>query len=80
MPRPVTPEEHRQGYAVGDCGKFRHIFRAAVLKRLPRDYHGEISPECKLYMCAVSKLQPTNARDAPAAVVPDAPVGNGGTP
>lgn len=65
MPRTLTPEEYRQGYVVCQCGTFCHIFRAAVLKRLPRDYHGELCPDCKLYMCAVSKLQPTNVRDGP---------------
>ena len=71
MPRPLTAEEHRQGYAVCECGKFCHVFRAAVLKRLPKDYHGELCPECHLWMCAVDKIQPTNVRDEPAPTPSD---------
>ena len=56
-PRPMTPAEHAQGYAVCDCGRFAHAWRASVLKRLPRDYHGELCPVCSLWVCSVTLLQ-----------------------
>jgi len=43
-------------WLVCDCGKFAYIMSAAVLKKLPKDYHGECCPDCNLYMCAVDKL------------------------
>jgi len=52
----LTPEEIKQGYAVCECGKYAHVFKAAVLKQLPDDYHGEICPDCNLFMVAVDKL------------------------
>lgn len=56
-PRSMTPEEREQGYVVRDCGIFAHVWRAGVLKRLPRDYHGELCPECSLWMCSVAMLR-----------------------
>lgn len=52
----MTYTEQEQGYFVCDCGRFAHVWRASVLKRLPRDYHGELCPDCKLWMCGLEKL------------------------
>lgn len=57
MPRPMTEQEHKQGFIVCDCGKFAHIFRAEILRKLPPDYHGELCPECYGWMCSVEQLK-----------------------
>lgn len=54
--RPVTPEELEQGYAVCGCGKYAHVFRAATLMKLPKDYAGELCGECSCLMVAIEKL------------------------
>ena len=54
--RRLTSEEHAQGFAVCPCGKFAHVFRSAVLTKLPRGYNGELCSECNLWMCSVAKL------------------------
>jgi hypothetical protein len=55
----MTPEEHKQGWFVCDCGKFAFVFKASVLERMKEqhpDYHGECCPECNMWMVAVDKL------------------------
>lgn len=56
MARPMTREEHKQGYSVCGCGEYVHVWKNEVLRRLPKDYHGERCPECNLWMCHISKL------------------------
>ena len=56
--RPVTPEEFERGYAVCDCGKFAHVFRASTLSKLPKGYNGELCKECACLMVAVEMLTP----------------------
>ena len=56
--RPVTPEEFEQGYAVCNCGKYAHVFRAATLAKLPKEYNGELCKECSCLMVAVEMLRP----------------------
>ena len=55
--RQMTAKEKEQGFAVCDCGKFAHIFRAEVVRKLPKNYCGELCPECNLWMCSVEKLK-----------------------
>jgi hypothetical protein len=57
MPRPMTKEEHEQGFFICDCKKFAHIFRAELLRKLPDDYHGELCPECSQWLCSIEKLK-----------------------
>lgn len=54
--RPITLQEHERGFTICDCGKFAYVFRAEVLAKLPKDYHGELCPECNAWMVAVEKL------------------------
>lgn len=56
--RQVTPEELELGYAICNCGKYAHVFRASTLARLPKDYNGELCKECSCWMVAVDKLTP----------------------
>lgn len=63
--RPVTPDEHKQGYAVCACGKYAHVFRAAALAKLPRGYNGELCHECSCMMVAVEKLAPNAQQNPP---------------
>ena len=55
---PEASDEFEQGYVVCDCGKYVHVFRAATLSRLPKDYSGELCGECSCWMVAVEKLSP----------------------
>ena len=58
-PRPMIQQEHEQGYYLCGCGRYAHVFKAAVLARMHErhpDYHGERCPECNLWMVAVDKL------------------------
>ena len=45
------------GYEACECGKYAHIFRAEVLRRLPAGYSGELCRECNLWMCAIEYLK-----------------------
>lgn len=54
--RQITDQEQQQGFVVCNCGKFAHVFRAGVLQQLPKDYLGELCPECKLFVVAIEKL------------------------
>lgn len=54
--RQLSPDEIRRGYTVCSCGLYAHVFCTEVLRRLPAGYHGEQCVTCKLWMCAVSKL------------------------
>ncbi len=56
MIRQMTDKEHQQGFVVCECGKYAHVFRASVLQQLPKDYHGELCPNCQLWLVAVEKL------------------------
>lgn len=56
-PRQMTQKEHEQGFAECECGKV-HIFRSSVLKRLPKDYKGELCQDCNLWMCDKNKIIP----------------------
>ena len=56
-PRRMTSAEHAQGFTVCPCGKFAHVFRSEVLRRLPTEYIGELCPECFMWMCSVEKLR-----------------------
>lgn len=40
-----------------DCDNYTHVCSLAVLKRLPRDYSGELCQECGLWMCDKAKIQ-----------------------
>jgi hypothetical protein len=55
--RRMTPEEHAQGFVVCSCGKYAHVFRAAVVAKLPHGYRGELCQECSLWVCSVAKLR-----------------------
>lgn len=55
-PRSMTQQEHEQGYVICDCGRYTHIWRANLLRRLPRDYHGELCAQCDAWMCDLQKL------------------------
>ena len=57
MPRPMTQDEHKKGYIICDCGKFAHIWNSNVLPLLPKNYNGELCPECNLWMCLVTYLE-----------------------
>ena len=59
--RPMTPEEHKRGYVVCECGEFAHVFRAEVLRNLPEGYRGELCKQCDLWMCRVNKIHPSEA-------------------
>ena len=63
--RPVTPEEFERGYAVCDCGKFAHVFRASTLSKLPKGYNGELCKECACLMVAVEMLTPNDTGNGP---------------
>ena len=52
-PRRMTRDEYVQGFIVCPCGKFAHVVRPDVLRRLPREYSGELCPECSMWMCSV---------------------------
>ena len=56
-PRRMTRDEYVQGFTVCPCGKFAHVFREEVLRSLPREYSGELCPECSNWMCSVEKLR-----------------------
>lgn len=64
----VTNEDHGRGYVVCGCGKFAHVFRAAVLKQLPKGYDGELCQECSCWMVSVEKLTPNVQANPPPAV------------
>ena len=53
----LTLEEIDKGYRVCPCGKFAHVFRPAVLARLPALYFGDLCQECGLLMVAIEKLE-----------------------
>ena len=55
--RKLTQEEIAKGYTVCPCGRFAHVFRAAVLANLPQGYMGDLCPECGLLMVAINKLE-----------------------
>lgn len=55
--RRMTVEEHAQGFMVCACGKFAHVFRAETLRRLPKEYSGELCTECGQWTCSVEKLK-----------------------
>jgi len=57
MTAQLTPEQIAKGYAVCPCGKFAHVFRSAVLAKLPTGYFGDLCPECGLLMVAINKLE-----------------------
>ena len=44
------------GYEICECGKFAFIYKAGIIKLLPKGYDGELCPECNLWVCAVDKL------------------------
>lgn len=52
----LTSDELRDGYTVCACGKYAHVFRAEVLRRLPVGYNGELCKECHMWMCAIDHL------------------------
>lgn len=54
--RPITPEEHAQGYYVCGCGNYAHVFRSGPLLPI-RGYNGELCRECNLWVTAVDKLK-----------------------
>lgn len=54
-------DEHQSGHSPCQCGEFTHIFRAQVLKQLPRGYSGELCPRCDLWMCRLDKIEPLPA-------------------
>jgi hypothetical protein len=54
-----------QGYTACHCGKFVHIYRAAVLQLLPKDYSGEMCAECGVWMCAIDKVESTDCNRGP---------------
>jgi len=53
----VTSEDLERGFVVCGCGKFAHVMKAEVLRKLPRDYHGELCAQCQCWMCSVEKLR-----------------------
>lgn len=53
----VTTEDFQNGHMPCNCGQFTHIFRQCAMKRLPRDYSGELCPQCNLWMCRIDKLK-----------------------
>lgn len=55
--RRLTAREMKQGFVVCECGKFAHVLRPDILRKLPKGYHGELCPECNLFMCSVEKLR-----------------------
>ena len=61
-PRPMTPEEHRQGYAICGCEKFAFVWRTSLLRYMPEDYHGELCEECSTWTCSVEKLNLAEAK------------------
>ena len=58
----MTSEEHAQGYAICGCEKYAFVWKAAWLRWMPSDYHGELCQECGAWMCSVEKLR--RAEDA----------------
>ena len=44
-----------------NCELYAYVCRASALARLPAGYSGELCPQCGLWMCAVDKLETTNA-------------------
>ena len=59
----MTGEDFKRGYVICGCLKFAHVFRAAVLKSLPKGYHGELCLECSCFMVAVDKLPKEDAKE-----------------
>lgn len=57
MNRKMTAEDLERGYVVCDCEKFAFVFRAALLKWKPSEYHGELCPECGQWTCAVEVIR-----------------------
>ena len=58
----MTKTELAQGWAVCDCGRYAHVFRNTVLRRIDMehpDYLGEMCKECGSWMCAIDKLPST---------------------
>lgn len=39
-----------------NCTEFTHVLSARVIAALPDDYHGELCPKCKLWMCRLDKI------------------------
>jgi len=68
-PRHPTVEERAQGFVICACGKFAYVFRAEVLRCLPREYKGECCVECGMWMCSVAKLREAGSMffDAPTS-------------
>lgn len=60
--RLLTPSEKDRGYMVCSCGKFAHVMRAEVLRRLPADYSGELCHECGMWMCRLDLLEASENR------------------
>lgn len=57
MSRPMTPEEHAQGYAICGCEKYAFVWRAELLRWLLPGYHGECCQECQTWTCSVETLR-----------------------
>ncbi len=53
----MTDEEHGQGYAICECGKFAFVWRAELLRWIPSGYHGELCQECQTWTCSIEKLR-----------------------
>lgn len=59
--RRMTEQEHQQGYGVCDCGLFAFVWRAELLRWMPKDYHGELCHDCGSWMCSLAKLRAAEA-------------------
>ena len=61
MNRQMTTAEHQQGYAICECGKFAFVFRAELLRYKPKDYHGELCPDCDQWTCSLEVVEACEA-------------------
>lgn len=61
MNRKMTSSEQERGYAVCDCGKFAFVFRAELLRFKPKDYHGELCPDCNQWTCSLEVVEACEA-------------------
>lgn len=61
MSRNMTALEMERGYAVCGCGKYAFVFRAELLRFKPKDYLGELCPECNQWTCSLEVAEACEA-------------------
>lgn len=54
----------QQGYTVCECKKFAYLSTSEVLRKLPKDYAGELCQQCRLWVCAIEKIRKPQSGEA----------------